>query len=204
MLSVQRVLEGSSFVDVLVETGQAKGSATQRCLLIELGPSPPRGAGLPEGIVDDTPVQTAATLETAQVRLTVARDYAADDLFTRAAQRPASLADLIFNAELQKMVLKVKGALNYESELTCLFIMKKSPLEKFMQFPLPRGVFVNLQGSKLVPRRFKQRDAKTAEAYLERVTVSSTAGFGRLCYRPPDDAGLGALTDQPLTTDIIP
>eukprot|EP00959_Pyramimonas_sp_CCMP1952_P096220 2011475-Pyramimonas_sp.AAC.1 len=102
------------------------------------------------------------------------------------------------------MVLQVKGALNYESELTCLFLLQKSALEKFTQFSLPRGVFMNLQGSKLAPRWFKQREDETREAYLARVTVSSTSVSGRLRYRPSDDASLGVLTDQAVATDIIP
>ena len=96
---------------------------------------------LPDGVKDDAAAAEPSSLTTSQFRLAVTRDFAADDLYARAAQRPVALAALIFNTELQKVVLKTKGALNYESEITCLIITKASDEQIFSIFPCQRGSF---------------------------------------------------------------
>ena len=96
--------------------------------VVYFGTNPPTRADLPDGVKDDAGY-VAPQCPTVVGRLTVAKEFCADDIYGRAAQKAWALASMIFNTELQPKFVRTKCAINYESEITMCLIIKPTALD---------------------------------------------------------------------------
>ena len=83
------------------------------------------------------------------------------------------------------------GAVDYDSEVTCIIIADAANKADFLNAPLPDGAFFNEQGSKALPRFHKQKEEETSEQYFERMKKVATSCKGKLVYRPSANASIG-------------
>eukprot|EP00959_Pyramimonas_sp_CCMP1952_P247293 5169270-Pyramimonas_sp.AAC.1 len=90
-------------------------------------------------------------------------------MYGRAQRDPLSLPALVFDSAQCKSILKVKGAIDYSTEVTCVVILKEESRATLMSAVLPAGVFLTEQQSKKVPRFVKQKDDEDPKVYYRRV-----------------------------------
>ncbi|CAK0885920.1 unnamed protein product, partial [Prorocentrum cordatum] len=159
--------------------------------------------GLPTGLKDDE-VSTAPPLATAALRLTIAEAFADDATYATVKEKPVAMATVLFPQVLAAKILKVKGAVNYQTESTAIILVRENDTEAFLKWAAPPGVFLNRQSSKLVPVWHKLREGENMMTYFTRVTAAAAQVEGRLVYRPSDNASLGILSQKPMAADIQP
>ena len=94
------------------------------------GSDAPQRAALPATLHDDD--QPAAKVETFAARLTVAQKYASTELYGRAQQDPVALAALVLPELDRKKIIKVSGAIDYSTEVTCVIVAKVSDRPSLM------------------------------------------------------------------------
>ncbi|CAK0865763.1 unnamed protein product [Prorocentrum cordatum] len=179
--------------DVLVEG--PRGPTTQKAWLEGVGSGAPVRSKLPQSVKDDT-AEPAPKVATFSVRITVSDAYAENALFGRARQEPLALPALVFSPEACKHIQRVKAAIDYTSEVTCVAIVRETGRSDIMGGSLPTGVFCNEQGTTLVPRWFPQKSEETASVYYNRVLQLATGASGRLVFRPSLDAALGVVAKK--------
>eukprot|EP00959_Pyramimonas_sp_CCMP1952_P347399 7276005-Pyramimonas_sp.AAC.1 len=63
----------------------------------------------------------------------------------------------------------------YETEVTAILIVQAPHIEDIMKYPLPDGVFLNRQGTSLVPSWHRLRDDEQATDYFKRVQTAAQA-----------------------------
>ena len=74
-----------------------------------------------------------------------------------------------------KHVLRVKAAIDYAAEVTCLIDIRESDSAAVLAEQLPMGAFLTEQGSQNLPRWVKRADSEMDTAYLKRAVTLATA-----------------------------
>ncbi|CAK0798710.1 unnamed protein product, partial [Prorocentrum cordatum] len=130
--------------------------------------------------------------------------FADDATYATVKEKPVAMATVLFPQVLAAKILKVKGAVNYQTESTAIILVRENDTEEFLKWTAPPGVFLNRQSSKLVPVWHKLREGENMMTYFTRVTAAAAQVEGRLVYRPSDNASLGVLSQKPMAADIQP
>ena len=104
------------------------------------------------------------------------------------------MASLAYPSELCTHIVKVKAAVSYTTETTCILMIAEAGRTPFTTHQLADGVFSNFQDTSYVPRFQKRRVDESAQAYLKRCKAAAGKVNGRLVYRPFPGAQIGILS----------
>ena len=96
-------------------------------------------------------LEVAKTQDVVTLRLTLACEYAASELWSRVSSSPALLPGALLPPELAKRVLRTFAACTYSSEVTCLFTAPSSCKENLLRASLPVGSFVMVRSRQKLP-----------------------------------------------------
>ena len=119
-----------------------KGPVPKACKLEQLaddGDQAPKQTQLPSGMKDDAPVAPSAPKPAANhaFRITVAKEWADVDLAARAAEKPDSISALTLPENAAKLVIRTKGAMDYDTESTCVITVRAADAATILASILP-------------------------------------------------------------------
>ena len=184
----------SSTDTVLVEGRQ--GPIPKQVLVTKSGPDAPAFQNLPGTFKDDEARDgNSNSPSTVLLRLTVAKQFADPQMVKQAVQKPVMMPALIMPT-LRNHILQTRGAIAYDTEVTCLIRIKEDKVPLFLSAKLPVGAFCNPQKSQKLPTWFKREEEQTWSAYWANVSSMCTSVNGRLVYRPSQNAPIGILHDN--------
>ena len=105
----------------------------------------------------------------------------------------------MFGEPLSSKVIRTRGAIAYEKEVTCIITVPETHMKMFtsaLEAHLIKGAFVMQQDITTPARWFKRLDTENgdegAAAYYDRIVKTVAAQGGRLLYRPSETSSLGA------------
>jgi hypothetical protein len=157
-----------------------EGSAPQPCML-----SP---------ATDDSKTEEG---DTCLFRVTLAKEFAAADLYDKAREKPISLPALVLPAEVRPRVIRTLAAVSYTSEVTCKIRVSAKDASMVKSARLPNGAFVTqfpTPGKKQdeqPPHWIPRPPGTTAAAYWALASKAVESSKGQLAFRPGGGANLG-------------
>jgi hypothetical protein len=179
--------------DKTVAVKDSKGRSTSVTAKVrQLGSDAPTAAALPPGMKDDSSTEDTNTAPLAAVRLTIAKQWANQAAYARAKTYPHTAPKIVLPQHLTSKIVQTRGAVPYESEVTCILKVNQANVNDFLQYDAPAGIFLTLNGTSSVPQWLPQGD-KTEATYFMESKTAAVAAKGRLIYRRHNKAPLGIL-----------
>ena len=187
---------------VLVLLPRALGPSTKKATLHDLsgpsnpGPQPRKLAAAPE--LDDKAEsgEESQKLEWANFRLTLASEFCEAERFAAGKAKPQALPALLLPTEVVSLIIRTFAVTTYDSELTCLFRVRKKDADAVHSCAkaLPAGAFLAPQRSQAYTVTWLKRPAdQSSSQYLQLAKDSLAKASGQSClaYRPGGRANLG-------------
>lgn len=198
-----KALPGSDRTVLCHSRAGAIGMAAQ---IVSTGVNPPtQKSSRPTGIKDDDSTITDDIVTF--YRLTAIKEFTNTDLIAKAIANPDHLPGLLLPDTAVKKIIKVRGALPYKNEVTCLIRIDKRHVGEFEALKLPQGITLNAHKSDHAPQWCPRLDEDSSASYFSRATSTCTSLGGRLVYRPTlkaDGSCLGVLASKTSDTLLAP
>ncbi|CAK0796724.1 unnamed protein product [Prorocentrum cordatum] len=186
------VLDSNGPDSVLLE-GQ-RGPRSAKANITYLSESAPKCAGLHAAMKDDEPVP-ATKLKLVNFRITISAEFADETLFHVASAEPQTTPALVLGDVLAERVLRTRGAIAYDAEVTCIVSTTEANAADFRTAVPPRGAFIMQQDAPIAPRwlsrRADEEDEEGTRKYYDRVYQLAQQRQGHMLYRPHGKAQLG-------------
>ncbi|CAK0877162.1 unnamed protein product [Prorocentrum cordatum] len=164
------VLDSNGPDSVLLE-GQ-RGPRSANANITYLSESAPKCAGLHAAMKDDEPVP-ATKLKLVNFRITISAEFADETLFHVASAEPQTTPALVLGDVLAERVLRTRGAIAYDAEVTCIASTTEANAADFRTAVPPRGAFIMQQDAPIAPRwlsrRADEEDEEGTRKYYDRV-----------------------------------
>ena len=103
---------------------------------------------------------------TVLLRPTLAKQFAGPQMVKQAAQKPVMMPALIMPT-LRNHILQTRGAIAYDTEVTCLIRIKEDKVPLFLSAKLPVGAFCNQQESEKLPTSTKMLPDRRQTHYCD-------------------------------------
>ena len=134
--------------------------------------------------------------EWATFRLTLAREFCDAERYEAGGARPQALPALLLPPEVVSLIIRTFAVTTYDSELTCLFRVRKKDADAVHSCAraLPSGAFLAPQRSQTYTVTWLKRPANQSSAqYLQLAKDSLSKASAQCClaYRPGGRANLG-------------
>ncbi|CAK0846118.1 unnamed protein product [Prorocentrum cordatum] len=186
------VLDSNGPDSVLLE-GQ-RGPRSAKANITYLSESAPKCAGLHAAMKDDKPVP-ANKLKLVNFRITISAEFADETLFHVASAEPQTTPALVLGDVLAERVLRTRGAIAYDAEVTCIVSTTEANAADFRTAVPPRGAFIMQQDAPIAPRwlsrRADEEDEEGTRKYYDRVYQLAQQRQGHMLHRPHGKAQLG-------------
>ncbi|CAK0905971.1 unnamed protein product, partial [Prorocentrum cordatum] len=186
------VLDSNGPDSVLLE-GQ-RGPRPAKANITYLSESAPKCAGPHAAMKDDEPVQ-ATKLKLANFRTTISEEFADETLFHVASAEPQTTPALVLGNVLAERVLRTRGAIAYDAEITCIVSTTEANAAVFWAAAPPRGTFTMQQDAPIAQRwlswRADEEDEESTRKHYDRVCQLAQQRQGHMLHRPHGKAQLG-------------
>ena len=180
------------------------GSIPHKAEIETIGDGAPQPLKLPTQFNDDTPAESNdVATDTVLCRLTLAKEFSRDSLFRDAVANPQFLPALLLG-DARKLVLQTRGALAYNTEVTCLVKVSQSNLSALLAVQLPSGAFLSPHRSNSIPQWIPRDKDQSAASYYTKVHTLAFPSNARVIYRPSATASLGIVSDKSATGTVPP
>ena len=156
-----------------------------------LGNGAPRPRSLPGEIKDDNPMPTQQAAALCLCRLTLSREFAAQELTARAMRHPQCLPALLLPSDLLSHVISTRGAISYPNEATCLILIAVADLTAMCAAPMPLGAFIMPHRGASKPQWLARPPEATSAQYWVRAAEQCTALGAHMAFRTGGTACLG-------------
>ena len=180
------------------------GSVPHKADIETVGADAPLPIKLPTQFKDDAPAApSTGPSDTILCRLTLAKEFCRDSLFREATANPQFLPAMLLR-DLRKMVLQTRGALAYNTEVTCLIRVSQRNLATLLQAQLPTGAFLSKHGTTSIPQWIPREKGQNAASYYTKAHTLAFPSNARVIYRPSSFACLGIISDKSAAGTVPP
>ena len=193
-VSVTFVLVGAGEDHVMVTTG-ANPKRVPATIIYD-GEHAPRQRSLPSSITDDTPTEeTPNKPATMLIRLTIAADFADENIFQPTAKNPLLLPSTILSPTLAKGVIQTRGPISTKTYSTCLVLVRENTGNEILQLQPPLGVFIARHRDPAAnrPQWIPRKTDVPTGTYFTTVSATAKAQGGRMIFRESPNSPLGIL-----------
>eukprot|EP00435_Cladocopium_sp_Y103_P071321 s91_g37.t1 len=185
--------------DVLVHS--RNGPRPVKALVEKTANEAPSIKAMPQQLKDDE--EQKQDTKSSLLRLTLARDFADQQLSGKVVAKPQFLPAVAFSEQMKKHVLQTRAAVTYEKEITCLILVRDDKVQEILKVNLPPGIFGNRHQSTSVPQWFLKAREESNAAYWQRISRKKDESSGRLVYRSSNNAPLGILDGKEKCAESI-